>query len=422
MTIHYINTGSGANRGDGDTLRTAFNKINQTFSFLEVATGIKGTEDLIGSMFTNNTGTTGIISNYNGATSSISLSLTTATSSTLGGVIVGDNLTIDNNGRLNSNEYILPTATSSTLGGVKVVGNGIKLSNTGTISVELGNFVFTGSSVSVANFQSLKIVSTSTVSIGSPSTSFIVDSASRAIIMPSGSTIKTSSNGLTFGLQSVSFIQFSDNSMQTSAASSNISSLSNNSFYLRLDSTGTTHVPSSLVFTPLSYQAYVPTVNSSTVVITVLQTPHPGWTFNGVTILSVTPLSVNWQLELESPVNLFAGLYPLIPVPGIGGSIVFPNGSIQSSAWNTSTQIWPGQIIGGIGNGSVIQSDSAPTASTSTLWYDTISGRSFVYFGNSWVDSNPNSQLTSTISITTLQSIISTCTTFLEFKDAILGL
>jgi len=34
MTILYINTGSSPNSGDGDTLRTAFNKVNANFSYL----------------------------------------------------------------------------------------------------------------------------------------------------------------------------------------------------------------------------------------------------------------------------------------------------------------------------------------------------------------------------------------------------
>ena len=33
MQIKYINTGSSPNKGDGDTLRTAFNKINANFAF-----------------------------------------------------------------------------------------------------------------------------------------------------------------------------------------------------------------------------------------------------------------------------------------------------------------------------------------------------------------------------------------------------
>ena len=38
MTIRYINTGTSANKGDGDSLRTAFNTINQNFSYLSSST------------------------------------------------------------------------------------------------------------------------------------------------------------------------------------------------------------------------------------------------------------------------------------------------------------------------------------------------------------------------------------------------
>jgi hypothetical protein len=37
---------------------------------------------------------------------------------------------------------------------------------------------------------------------------------------------------------------------------------------------------------------------------------------------------------------------------------------------------------------AIVQSDTAP-ANTSTLWYDTISGRSYVYYDDSWVDASP---------------------------------
>jgi hypothetical protein len=39
MTIQYINTGSSSNKGDGDTLRTAFRKINDNFRVLETTGG-----------------------------------------------------------------------------------------------------------------------------------------------------------------------------------------------------------------------------------------------------------------------------------------------------------------------------------------------------------------------------------------------
>jgi len=43
MTIYYINTGTSPNKGDGDPLRTAFNKINQNFTYLSTASFSGGT-------------------------------------------------------------------------------------------------------------------------------------------------------------------------------------------------------------------------------------------------------------------------------------------------------------------------------------------------------------------------------------------
>ena len=64
-----------------------------------------------------------------------SYTLPVATSNNLGGIKVGDNLTIDANGRLSgAAPYALPAATVSTLGGVKV-GSGLKVYSDGTITV-----------------------------------------------------------------------------------------------------------------------------------------------------------------------------------------------------------------------------------------------------------------------------------------------
>lgn len=43
MTINYINIGSSPNKGDGDTLRTAFKKINENFAFLSTSSGFYST-------------------------------------------------------------------------------------------------------------------------------------------------------------------------------------------------------------------------------------------------------------------------------------------------------------------------------------------------------------------------------------------
>lgn len=60
-----------------------------------------------------------------------------ATTSTLGGMIVGDNLTVDGSGRVSAQagqSYVLPAATTSALGGVKI-GTGVSVTADGTISV-----------------------------------------------------------------------------------------------------------------------------------------------------------------------------------------------------------------------------------------------------------------------------------------------
>jgi len=55
MAIQIINTGSTANAGDGDSLRTAFNKVNANFAYLGSSSG-SGSRG-----YTGSTGTQGVI-------------------------------------------------------------------------------------------------------------------------------------------------------------------------------------------------------------------------------------------------------------------------------------------------------------------------------------------------------------------------
>ena len=92
------------------------------------------------------------------------------------------------------------------------------------------------------------------------------------------------------------------------------------------------------------------------------------------------------------------------PAPAVGSAPVlqFPDGTTQYTA------------------GGVIQTSTAPVGNTSTLWYDTVGGRSYVYYDSGWVDASPATA--ETFSLATIQAIITTCTSFTEFKNAILGL
>lgn len=65
--------------------------------------------------------------------------LPAATTTTLGGIIVGDRLSIDDTGKLVATyTYTLPTASNTVLGGVKI-GSNITLANGGTISITKAN-------------------------------------------------------------------------------------------------------------------------------------------------------------------------------------------------------------------------------------------------------------------------------------------
>jgi len=53
MPIQYINTGSGPNAGDGDSVRAAFNKVNSTFAYLSTVTNSGGSGVITTSSFTS---------------------------------------------------------------------------------------------------------------------------------------------------------------------------------------------------------------------------------------------------------------------------------------------------------------------------------------------------------------------------------
>lgn len=53
MPIQYINTGSGPNAGDGDSVRAAFNKVNSTFAYLSTMTNSGGSGVITTSSFTS---------------------------------------------------------------------------------------------------------------------------------------------------------------------------------------------------------------------------------------------------------------------------------------------------------------------------------------------------------------------------------
>lgn len=134
-TILFINTGTSANAGDGDSLRTAFFKVNQNFQLLGATTGFSSdaVKDSVAPMFTAGNDA-GIQFLYNSTDHVMNVSLTTATASTIGGVKIGAGISITRDGTISAaTAYILPTASDVVLGGVRV-GNGLAVDQYGVLS------------------------------------------------------------------------------------------------------------------------------------------------------------------------------------------------------------------------------------------------------------------------------------------------
>jgi hypothetical protein len=135
-TILVINTGTSANKGDGDSLRTAFWKVNQNFQILGATSGFNTNAiiDVVAPAFTQSNTDYGIQYFYNTNTHIISASLTTATTATIGGVKIGAGISINREGVISAAAaYILPTASPTVIGGVRV-GNGLSINQLGILT------------------------------------------------------------------------------------------------------------------------------------------------------------------------------------------------------------------------------------------------------------------------------------------------
>lgn len=157
----YINTGTSANQGNGDNLRSAFTKVNLMFSevYTALSLGNETVPDAAAAVWLNPSDHYGVSYYYNTSTHQMHSSLVSATNVTLGGVKIGSGIAIDGNGVISvPPTYTLPVATTATLGGVKV-GTGLsidpisyKLSNAGVLSFDgrAGNVVLASSDVTSA--------------------------------------------------------------------------------------------------------------------------------------------------------------------------------------------------------------------------------------------------------------------------------
>jgi len=130
MSIQYINTGTAANKGNGDTLRLAFTKINQNFAEIAGSNNVKGS---VGEVISNPSLQRGISVTYNTVTQYASFLVNIANTSTLGGVKVGNGISVDGTGVISAFDgnynnlanipQALGTTDSPTFNNVHITGN-----------------------------------------------------------------------------------------------------------------------------------------------------------------------------------------------------------------------------------------------------------------------------------------------------------
>jgi hypothetical protein len=153
--------------------------------------------------------------NIDTATRNYQLPIASAT--TLGGIKVGNNLTIEDDGTLNaeSTEYNLPVATSSTLGGIKI-GNGLSISD-GIASVDVDAALDQDSNNPVRNSIITSNISTLTSAIQDAGSSITAIS----------NNLSTLTNSVSTNTSNITALQTTVGN-QTTAIETNTSNISNN--------------------------------------------------------------------------------------------------------------------------------------------------------------------------------------------------
>ena len=102
-----------------------------------------------------------------------------ATTSTLGGIIVGDGLAITTSGSLSIVDRINIVATTSTLGGV-IAGSGVNITPSGVISVNTSQPIASTTTVGIVKIgANINITTSGTISVAAP---FVLATATDTVL------------------------------------------------------------------------------------------------------------------------------------------------------------------------------------------------------------------------------------------------
>ena len=284
-----------------------------------------------------------------------------ASDTVLGGIKVGNNLSIDEYGVLNAEDgnYILPTANTTVLGGVKVDNVSILISGSGVISANIADIksnisiLFSNAATQASNITSLfsNAVSQNTQINGL-----------RANIIAANSAIISANVGMKTYVDD-SFVTFGNNLEQSlepilTQFDANLAAQTANSI-VQATAINTLTANALTQDTQIKgLRANINAANAAIIAANLLIANKNTLTNNGYT----------FRVETTGNVTL-----------PTGGNINYSNG----------TSILDGITSGG-GSSNTDPSSTPPISpSNGQLWYDTDNGRIYVYLNDAWIDTNP---------------------------------
>jgi len=320
MTILYVNTGTSANAGNGDSIRLAFTKVNGNFA------------EIVGDIAALNAGGFTTITVATTMTSQDIVSTGTAYfnnasfSGTITGTTVFDNITVKNVAQA-----------------YQFIGTNINVTNAAFHDVAI-----TGSLSGNLQFANLTV--TNTLTVGTVHALQTINVGDYTIAQTNQyndfSIIKNDVNGLALVLLNTQADSFNEIQLQDNISGG-----------LTLAHQNSTN-PSGLYTAGQNY------------------------------IYGETPTDVI-NFGAYSDINFFASVANYNnPNNTYNNPLANISAETQQISFNTTVSF--NSTVLGIQQGEIIQSATPPSpASTTTLWYDTITGRTYVY-DNGWVDSSPS--------------------------------
>ena len=230
MAKKVINVGAIANDSTGDSLRAAGQIINDNFTELYTALGgSTGSQLTLVSKIIAGNGI--IVSSESG---DVLVTSKPATANEVGGIRVGNGISVDNEGVASVVVYELPKASSTILGGIKV-GDRLSINNDGVLSADPGAYTLPKATANALGG----------IKIG---TGLQIDGGGIVSVSFGAYTLPTATDSVLGGVKVGSRLTITDGVLSADVQVGNVTALNNEEHQLSLTNTGKISLPSGGVF------------------------------------------------------------------------------------------------------------------------------------------------------------------------------